>query len=199
MVSKRRRRSFETAGCTQDGKRLWDWRSIPAPGEPGHETWPGDSWKHGGGAVWSGLAIDQDTDTLYVAPGNPGPDMVLQGRKGRNLYTNSLVALDVSGKTPKMKWYYQTSPHDTHDFDSTQTPVIVDAPFGGRTRKLVMTATRNGYFFVLDRTTGDHLVTSKLGLTNVWALGLDEKGQPKRNPNKDALVAGTLVTLCSLT
>jgi alcohol dehydrogenase (cytochrome c) len=92
-----------------------------------------------------------------------------------------------------MVWYYQTSPHDTHDWDSTQTPVIYDGMFNGRMRKLIMTATRNGYFFVLDRTTGEHLVTSKLGLTNVWAMGLDEKGQPKRNPNKDALVAGTLV------
>ena len=84
-------------------------------------------------------------------------------------------------------------PHDTHDWDSTQTPVIADLPFNGRTRKLVMTATRNGYFFVLDRTTGEHLVTSKLGLTNVWAQGLDAKGQPKRNPYKDASIAGTLV------
>ena len=115
-----------------------------------------------------------------------------QGRgEGDNLFTSSLLAVDVD--TGKMKWYYQTSPHDTHDWDSTQTPAIVDGPFNGRMRKLVMTATRNGYFFVLDRTTGEHLVTSKLGLTNVWAQGLDAKGQPKRNPHKDALVAGTLV------
>ena len=92
-----------------------------------------------------------------------------------------------------MAWYFQTSPHDTHDWDSTQTPILVDMPFGGRTRKLVMTATRNGYFFVLDRTTGEHLVTSKLGLVNNWAQGLDAKGQPKRNPNKDATIAGSLV------
>ena len=92
-----------------------------------------------------------------------------------------------------MAWYFQTSPHDTHDWDSTQTPVLADMPFNGRTRKLVMTATRNGYFFVLDRTTGEHLVTSKLGLVNNWAPGLDAKGQPKRNPNKDATIAGSLV------
>jgi len=89
---------------TKDGKRLWDWQTIPGPGEPGHETWPGESWKHGGAAVWSGLAIDQDSDTLFVAPGNPGPDLVLKGREGRNLYTNSLVALDISGKKPRIKW-----------------------------------------------------------------------------------------------
>ena len=95
--------------------------------------------------------------------------------------------------TGKMAWYFQTSPHDTHDWDSTQTPVLADMPFDGRMRKLVMTATRNGYFFVLDRTTGEHLVTSKLGLVNNWAQGLDAKGQPKRNPNKDATIAGSLV------
>ena len=93
-----------------------------------------------------------------------------------------------------MAWYFQTSPHDTHDWDSTQTPVIWSTGmFNGRMRKLVMTATRNGYFFVLDRTNGEHLVTSKLGLTNNWAQGLDEKGQPKRNPHKDATIAGSLV------
>ena len=155
MVSKRRRRSFETAGCTQDGKRLWDWRSIPAPGEPGHETWPGDSWKHGGGAVWSGLAIDQDTDTLYVAPGNPGPDMVLQGRKGRNLYTNSLVALDVSGKTPKMKWYYQLMQNDTHDADPAMIPVLFEGAVRGKTRRLVAVGDKAGNFVILDRQTGE--------------------------------------------
>ena len=101
------------------------------------------------------------------------------------------IAVNVD--TGKMAWYYQTSPHDTHDWDSTQTPVLVDAPFNGRMRKLVITATRNGYFFVLDRTTGEHLVTSKIGLVNNWASGLDEKGQPKRNPNKDATIAGSLV------
>jgi len=95
--------------------------------------------------------------------------------------------------TGKMAWYYQTSPHDTHDWDSTQTPILVDAPFNGQMRKLVMTATRNGYYFVLDRTTGEHLVTSKFGLTNNWADGLDDKGQPKRNPYKDATIAGSLV------
>ena len=86
------------AFSTSDGHRLWDWQAIPGPGQPGHNTWPGDSWQHGGGAVWSGLAIDPATDTLYVAPGNPGPDLVDVHRKGRNLYTNSLVALDISGR-----------------------------------------------------------------------------------------------------
>ena len=77
-----------------------DNETIPGPGEPGHETWPGESWRHGGGAVWSGLALDQANDTLFVAPGNPGPDLVLEGRQGTNLYTDSLVALDISGRWP---------------------------------------------------------------------------------------------------
>jgi alcohol dehydrogenase (cytochrome c) len=129
---------------------------------------------------------------LYLyGTGNPTPAYT-QGRgEGDNLFTSSLIAVNVD--TGKMAWYYQTSPHDTHDWDSTQTPILADMPFNGRMRKLVMTATRNGYFFVLDRTNGQHLVTSKLGLVNNWAMGLDEKGQPKRNPNKDATIAGSLV------
>jgi alcohol dehydrogenase (cytochrome c) len=129
---------------------------------------------------------------LYLyGTGNPTPAYTAGRGEGDNLFTSSLLAVNVD--TGKMAWYYQTSPHDTHDWDSTQTPIIVDAPFNGRMRKLVLTATRNGYFFVLDRTTGEHLLTSKFGLTNNWAQGLDSKGQPKRNPNKDATVAGSLV------
>ena len=106
--------------------------------------------------------------------GNPTPSYT-QGRgEGDNLFTSSLLAVDVD--TGKMKWYFQTSPHDTHDWDSTQTPVIVDMPFNGRMRKLVMTATRNGYFFVLDRTTGEHLVTSKLGPDQRVGAGARRKG-----------------------
>ena len=112
---------------------------------------------------------------LYIyGTGNPTPAYT-QGRgEGDNLFTSSLLAVNVD--TGKMAWYYQTSPHDTHDWDSTQTPVLVDMPFNGRMRKLVMTATRNGYFFVLDRTTGEHLVTSKLGLVNNWAHGPRREG-----------------------
>jgi alcohol dehydrogenase (cytochrome c) len=131
--------------------------------------------------------------SLHYGTGNPTPSYT-QGRgEGDNLYTSALLAVNVD--TGKMAWYFQTSPHDTHDWDSTQTPILTDAMFGGRMRKLVITATRNGYFFVLDRVTGEHLVTSKLGLPGVnnWASGLDAKGQPKRNPNKDATIAGSLV------
>jgi len=175
------------------GQLQWILYSTPQnPGDPGLETWPSlDAARHGNGATWIPGSYDPETHLYLYGTGNPTPAYT-QGRgDGDNLFTSSLIAVNVD--TGKMAWYYQTSPHDTHDWDSTQTPVLVDAPFNGRMRKLVITATRNGYFFVLDRTTGEHLVTSKFGLVNNWASGLDEKGQPKRNPYKDATIAGSLV------
>ena len=175
------------------GEVQWILYSTPQnPGEPGLETWASlDAARHGNGATWIPGSYDPETNLYLYGTGNPTPAYT-QGRgDGDNLFTSSLLAVDVD--TGKMKWYFQTSPHDTHDWDSTQTPILADMPFNGRTRKLVMTATRNGYFFVLDRTTGERLLTSKLGLVNNWAVGLDAKGQPKRNPNKDATIAGSLV------
>ena len=175
------------------GALQWILYSTPQnPGDPGLETWPSlDAARHGNGATWIPGSYDPETHLYMYGTGNPTPAYT-QGRgDGDNLFTSSLIAVNVD--TGKMAWYYQTSPHDTHDWDSTQTPVLVDMPFNGRMRKLVMTATRNGYFFVLDRTTGEHLVTTKFGLVNNWASGLDEKGQPKRNPHKDATIAGSLV------
>jgi alcohol dehydrogenase (cytochrome c) len=171
----------------------WITYSTPQnPGEFGLETWASlDAARHGNGATWIPGAYDPETKLYIYGTGNPTPAYTAGRGEGNNLFTSSLLALNVD--TGKMAWYYQTSPHDTHDWDSTQTPILVDMPFNGRMRKLVMTATRNGYFFVLDRTTGEHLVTSKFGLTNNWAQGLDERGQPKRNPNKDATMAGSLV------
>jgi alcohol dehydrogenase (cytochrome c) len=175
------------------GALQWILYSTPQnPGDPGLETWPSlDAARHGNGATWIPGSYDPETHLYLYGTGNPTPAYT-QGRgDGDNLFTSSLIAVNVD--TGKMAWYYQTSPHDTHDWDSTQTPVLVDLPFNGRMRKLVLTATRNGYFFVLDRTTGEHLVTAKFGLVNNWATGLDEKGQPKRNPHKDATIAGSLV------
>ncbi len=175
------------------GEQQWILYSTPQnPGDPGLETWASlDAARHGNGATWIPGSYDPETHFYLYGTGNPTPAFT-QGRgDGDNLFTSCLIAVNVD--TGKMAWYFQTSPHDTHDWDSTQTPVLVDMPFNGRTRKLVITATRNGYFFVLDRTTGEHLLTSKLGLVNNWAQGLDAKGQPKRNPNKDATIAGSLV------
>lgn len=171
----------------------WIHYSTPQqPGDPGLDSWSSlDAARHGNGATWIPGVFDPETRLYIYGTGNPTPSYT-QGRgEGDNLFTSALLAVNVD--TGKMAWYFQTSPHDTHDWDSTQTPVIVDAAFNGRMRKLVMTATRNGYFFVLDRTTGEHLVTSRLGIVNNWALGIDQ-GQPRRNPNKDATIAGSLVS-----
>ena len=175
------------------GAVQWILYSTPQnPGDPGLDTWASlDAARHGNGATWIPGSYDPETNLYIYGTGNPTPAYT-QGRgEGDNLFTSSLLAVNVD--TGKMAWYFQTSPHDTHDWDSTQTPILADMPFNGRMRKLVMTATRNGYFFVLDRTNGQHLLTSKFGLVNNWAIGLDAKGQPKRNPHKDATIAGSLV------
>ena len=121
-----------SAFSAQDGSRLWDWHTVAQPGEPGHNTWPGDSWVHGGAAVWAGLSIDQDTDTVYAAPGNPGPNLTTYGREGANLYADSVVALDISGSAPKLKWYYKVSPNDVHDNDPSMPPVLFTGNVGGK-------------------------------------------------------------------
>ncbi len=176
------------------GERQWITYTVPMKaGDPGVETWASlDAAQHGGAQVWIPGSYDPETHLYVFGTGNPTPAYTTGRGDGDNLYTCSLVAVNVD--TGKIAWHYQTSPHDTHDWDSTQTPVFADMPFNGRTRKLVMTAERNGYFFVLDRVTGEHLVTGKFGLYNNWALGLDAQGRPKRNPAKDATIPGSLVS-----
>ena len=164
-----------SAFSIQDGKRLWDWQTIPSPGQPGHETWPGESWKHGGGAVWSGVSIDSDSDTLFVAPGNPGPDMIATGRQGQNLYTNSLVALDISGAKPRIKWYYQILQNDTHDADPAMIPVLFEGQVDGQKRKLVAIGDKAGDFVLLNRETGQ--VVHRLALSNQIGLETQPSAQ----------------------
>lgn len=177
----------------ETGELQWIHYSTPQqPGEPGVNTWASlDAARHGGGQTWIPGAYDPETHLYIYGTGNPTPAYTTGRGEGDNLFTCALLAVNVD--TGKMAWYYQTSPHDTHDWDSTETPILADLPFNGKMRKLVMTATRNGYFFVLDRITGEHLLTGKFGLVNNWAQGLDPKGQPKRNPMKDATIAGSLV------
>jgi alcohol dehydrogenase (cytochrome c) len=177
----------------ETGERQWIFYTVPMTADdPAVKTWASlDAARHGGGQPWIPGAYDPETHLYMFGTGNPTPAYTTGRGEGDNLYTCSLVAVNVD--TGKMAWYYQTSPHDTHDWDSTQTPILADMPFNGRTRKIVMTAERNGYFFVLDRVTGEHLVTGKFGLHNNWALGLDEKGRPKRDPGKDATIPGSLV------
>ena len=139
----------------KNGHRIWQWETIPEPGQKGHNTWSGDSWKRGGGAVWSGIAIDPKTQTLYIDAGNPQPDFLGSVRKGKNLYTNSMIALDISGSKPKMKWYQQFIPHDTHDWDPAMPPVLFTGKIDGKSHDLVAAGDKGGNFWVLDAKDGD--------------------------------------------
>jgi alcohol dehydrogenase (cytochrome c) len=178
----------------ETGELQWKFHTVPMnPGDPGLDTWASlDAARHGGGQAWLPGAYDPETKLYIFGTGNPTPAYTEGRGEGDNLFTCSLIAVHVD--TGKMAWYYQTSPHDKHDWDSAQTPVLVDGAFNGRQRKLVMTAARNGYFFVLDRVTGEHLLTSKFGTTTNWVKNLDEKGRPRRDPLKDATVGGSLVS-----
>jgi alcohol dehydrogenase (cytochrome c) len=177
------------------GDLQWRFYVVPMKeGDPGLDTWKNlDAARHGGGHPWIPGSYDPETHLYIIGTGNPTPAYTAQVRgEGDNLFTCAIVAVNVD--TGKMAWYYQTSPHDTHDWDSAQTPVLVDGEFGGRPRKMVLTASRNGYYFTLDRVTGEHLVTSKFSETVNWAKGLNDKGQPVRDPAKDYHIAGALVS-----
>ncbi len=176
----------------ETGKRQWRWYTRPNPGEPGSETWPkeGDAMSHGGGMTWMTGTYDPDLNLIYWGIGNPNPVLAGAGRLGENLYTCSIVALNAD--TGKLDWYFQPSPHDVHDWDAVQTPVLFDAEFHGAKRKLLAQASRNGYFFVLDRTNGKSLLTAPFIETN-WASGIDEKGRPVAKASKDPTPDGSLV------
>ena len=178
----------------ETGKLQWKFYTVPMnPGDPGLDTWPSlEAARHGGGQVWIPGVYDADTKLYIFGTGNPTPGYTGVARKGDNLFTCSLVAVNV--ETGKMAWYYQTSPHDTHDWDSAQTPVLIDGVIAGRPRKMVSTAARNGYFFTVDRVTGEGIASSKFGTTTNWAKGLRKNGSPDPNPEKEALVPGSLVS-----
>jgi alcohol dehydrogenase (cytochrome c) len=177
----------------ETGEMQWRWYVVPQKkGEPGSETWPNeDAMKHGGGMTWQPVTYDADLNLMYVTTGNPQPVIAHKNRAGDNLFTASIVALNPD--TGKMAWYFQSSPHDTHDWDSTQTAVLFDAEINGQQRKLVAQAARNGHFFVLDRTNGKAIVSSEYVKTN-WAKGHDAKGQPIPDPLKHPQLDGALVT-----
>lgn len=175
----------------ETGDVQWHWSSVPKPGEPGSETWPNaEAMEHGGGMTWVPSTYDPDLKLLYVGTGNPQPVIAGKGREGDNLFTESIVALHID--TGKLAWYFQPSPHDTHDWDAVETPVLFNGEIDGRPRKLLAQASRNGYFFVLDRTNGEHITTSEFVKTN-WAKGVNAKGQPIPNPAKEPQVNGALV------
>lgn len=174
------------------GKLQWRWNSLPKPGEAGSETWPqkGDAMQHGGGMTWITGTYDPDLNLVYWGTANPNPVLDGSTRPGDNLYTCSIVALNPD--TGKLQWAFQPSPHDVHDWDAVQTPMLVDAPFGGTPRKLLLQASRNGYYFVLDRTDGKALLSVPYERIN-WSSGIDKRGRPIANPEKYPSAAGTLV------
>ena len=177
------------------GEQQWRFYTVPmTKDDPALKSWLNlDAASHGGGNVWVPGSYDPETHLYIFGTGNPSAAYTDQRRgAGDNLYTCALVAVNVD--TGKMAWYYSTSPHDTHDYDSAQTPVLVDAEFNGKPRKLVLTAARNGYFFVVDRVTGEHLLTSKISDTVNWAGPINKEGHPVRIPAKDYDLAGALVS-----
>ena len=183
-------RGFIDAYDAKTGAQAWRFWTVPGPGEPGHETWTEEAWKTGGGATWVTGAYDPQLKLVYWGVGNPGPDWNGDVRPGDNLYTCSLVALDAD--TGKLHWYFQFSPHDTHDWDATHVPMLFDADIRGARRKLVAVANRNAFYYVLDRTTGEFLA-GKPYAKQTWATGLDPKGRPIPASDAEPTTEGNVV------
>jgi acido-empty-quinoprotein group A len=180
----------------ETGALQWKWWTTPRKGEPGMETWPDEySSAHGTGQAWIPGTYDPELNLYIVGTGNPNPVMAEKSRKGDDLYTCSIVAINPD--TGKMAWYFQASPHDVHDWDAVETPILFDGTIDGQPRKLVAQASRNGYFFVLDRATGKRLVGAPFIDTVNWAKGFDAKGQPTGNPAKFPTTDGVLVSPAS--
>jgi alcohol dehydrogenase (cytochrome c) len=172
-------RGFIAAYDAKTGKEAWRFYTIPGPGDPGHDSWRGEDWKSGAASVWVTGSYDPDLNLTYWGIGNPGPDWNPAQRPGDNLYSDSVVALDAD--TGKLKWYFQFTPNDGYDYDSVQVPVLADISWKGTPTKVMMWANRNGFFYVLDRTTGKFLLGNNFVKVN-WASGLDENGRPIQTP-----------------
>ena len=183
-------RGFLDAYKASTGERAWRFWTIPAAGEPGSETWSGRALKHGCGATWFTGTYDPESRLLYWPTGNPCPDYNGAERKGDNLYTASVVALEPA--TGKLKWYYQFTPHDLHDWDATETPVLVNAKFRGEDRKLLLQGNRNGFFYVLDRLTGKVLLAEPFVKRITWASGIGADGRPILLPGNEPTEEGQL-------
>lgn len=183
-------RGFVDAYDPATGKKIWRFNTVAGPGEFGNETWKGDSWKLGGAPTWLTGSYDAELDTLYWATGNPGPDMDGEIRKGDNLFSCSVVALDPA--TGKRKWHYQFTPNDSHDWDANQDLVLADRVIDGVARKLLVQTNRNGIFYVLDRTNGK-LLFGKPYVRQTWNDGFDANGRPKVIPDTDSSPEGRVV------
>jgi alcohol dehydrogenase (cytochrome c) len=183
-------RGFIEAHDAQTGKALWKFYTVAGPGEPGGNTWPqgSDAYLHGGGSIWVTGTYDAEQNLVFYGTGNPGPDYFSANREGDNLYTCSLVALDAD--TGKVKWHFQFTPHDMHDWDSTQVPVLADITMNGQPRKIVMFANRNGFFYVIDRVTGK-LIHAKPFVTQTWAKEISPEGRPILIPGNQPTESGS--------
>ena len=172
-------RGFIDAYDAKTGERRWRRHTIPGPGEPGHETWEGDSWKIGGSPTWMTGSYDPQLDLLYWGVGNPGPDWNGEVRKGDNLFSDCVLAL--APDTGEIKWHFQFTPHDVHDWDACQIPVLVDTHHQGKLRRLMLWGNRNAFYYVLDRETGEFLHATSFA-KQTWAERIDENGRPIRIP-----------------
>jgi alcohol dehydrogenase (cytochrome c) len=184
-------RGFVVAYDQTTGKELWRFWTVPKRGEPGSETWKGSAIDHPAGATWMTGTYDKDLHTLYWPVGNPGPDLIGDDRLGDNLYTDSIVALDPD--TGKLKWYFQFTPHDVHDFDAMAPPSLIDATWQGKPRKLMVQANRNGFLYVLDRTNGKFLLGRAYTHRLTWATGLTPEGRPIVASGQEATHEGRLI------
>ncbi len=182
-------RGFIDAYDADTGKRAWRFYTVPLAGEPGGDTWPANGHR-GGAPTWMTGTYDPLLQTIYWGTGNPGPDLYGDVRKGDNLFSCSLLALDPD--TGKLKWYFQFSPHDTHDWDAAETPMLLDLPWKGKLRKVVVQANRNAFFYMLDRETGEFLEGYPYG-RQTWAKGLDAKGRPILMPHSEPSPEGARV------
>ncbi len=184
-------RGFVDAYNPETGALDWRTDTIPGPDNPDVQTWAGESWRTGGSASWITGAYDPDLDLVYWGTGNPGPDWNGDVRLGDNLYSDSVLALD--GTSGNMDWYFQFTPHDVHDWDAIQVPILADIEYEGRTRKVMMWANRNAFYYTLDRETGEFLVGKPYAL-QTWAEGLDETGRPIRLPDTFPTEEGVVVS-----
>jgi len=171
-------RGFVAAFEADSGQPAWKFWTIPAPGEPGSQSWPGSTYLHGGGTTWMPGTYDPELNTIYWGTGNPAPDFDGGPRPGDDLYTDSVLALDAD--SGKLKWYFQFTPHDLFDYDAAETPVLIDAAYQGQPRKLLVEANRNGFLYVLDRTDGKFLSAAPFAEHLNWASGIDAQGRPIR-------------------
>lgn len=183
-------RGFVAAYDAETGKQAWKFDTIPGPGEPGHETWENDAWRTGGGPTWNTGSYDSGLDLVYWGVGNPAPDFSGDVRPGDNLYTNSVIALHAS--SGKLAWHFQFTPHDDHDWDSAQNPILADLQINGTKRRAILWANRNGFYYVLDRATGEFLTGVPFVEQN-WAEGLDPSGRPRLAKGQRVSSAGQLI------